>query len=177
MSRAASIAKIACLLCVILLFSACSSKARLVADANSDLVNHRAIYQLTLQQDKAKRSLLVLEHKEQDVSLIGISHAGMTLFVLQRSPQGEKLKKMPFTKIDYSPSELLNALLIAQYDTEYLQRAMPKNWQITVQNGARIVRENNKQIIRIEQIGDKSYQVFALEQPMQLQLLSQEPIQ
>lgn len=169
-------AKIISILCLLLLFSACSSKPYLPADINSSLANHRASYQLTLQQEKPSRSLLVLEQKQQNLHLIAMSHAGMTLFVLQRTEQGDKLKKAPFAKVDYSPSQLLNALLLTQYDIEFLQAAMPKNWQITEEKSSTTVRNKGKQLMRIEQSESGTYQVITAEPTMQLQLLSQEPI-
>lgn len=171
--------KIISLLCVVLLQVSCSGALRLPADASSDLVNHRMIYQLSIQQqDKPSLSgLLVLEHKEHELTLLGVSHAGMTLFVLQRDANGETLKKTPFAKEEYLPSQLLNALLLAQYNEEYLQGALSKNKHIVVKEQKRIVQNGEKALLHIEKIDTETYEILDAERILRFQLLSKELIQ
>lgn len=156
--------------------ASCSTSLQVPPSAESGLANHSSLYQVSWHNNEASvaRFLLVLEHQADSMSFIGMSHAGMTLFVLQRDKRSERLQVTPFARLEYSPSKLLNQVLVAEYEEVFLQEILPKNWQIKSTNAGKQVFKQNQLIWSVERLPESSFRINDGEQRFELQLLSQE---
>lgn len=115
-----------------------NDKPLLPLDNTAAIVGSRISYLLSWQEaQENKTMLLVLEHQQQAVQLVGLSNTGITLFILQRDANGDQLEKTYFYSGKPAAKTLLDQLLLAYYEPRFISRELGADWQLQVEEKKR----------------------------------------
>lgn len=119
------------------LISSCAwlnEKPVLPVDNTAAIVGSRISYLLSWQgAQENMQMLLVLEHQQHAVQLVGLSNTGITLFILQRDENGDHLEKTYFYSGKPAIKPLLDQLLLVYYAPEYITRELGPDWRLDVE--------------------------------------------
>lgn len=108
-----------------------ASKPIMPLDSAASIVGSRISYLLSFQEaEQQKQMLLVLEHQQHSVQLVGLSNTGITLFILQRNAEGDYLEKTYFYSGKPEATNLLDQLLLTYYRPEFITSSWGVDWQL-----------------------------------------------
>lgn len=165
------------LIALALLLPACA-QLQLVPDTQSPLAGTRISHALSWQDgDNTRNMLLVLEQQANSVQLVGLSNTGVTLFVLQRTAQGDTLQRTFFYDGKPDAKALLNQLLLVYYPPALIEQQLGEHWQLQVSATQRqwFYRGKLHGTAQFsEQNGQPQIQIQDTKQPLQLQVLATE---
>ena len=180
----AAIVRIALLFCLAQLLVSCAwldvRTFSVPVDESSDLVGKRLSYLASWHEgQQQKQMLLVLEHQKSSVQLVGLSNTGITLFTLQRDENGDSLEKTFFYKGNPPAVQLLNQLMLAYYDAEFINKNLNPELVLSSKDNVRAWQYRSQRSGAVQFLEENAQQIILLsdnQNIIKLQLLATETL-
>lgn len=142
MPTAAKVKQVLALAMLAILLPACAwlpeNERHIGIDSQSVIHNSRVSYLLSLENGaETQQMLLVLEQQLDSIKLVGLSNTGITLFVLERTEDGDTLEKTYFYNNRPDAKKLLDQLQWVYYSPTFTEQMLTDEWQITLSENAR----------------------------------------